>query len=86
MWLDETLSPCPFCGGKAAFRMKPFKRETGVCYSTLYIQCTVCAAQTRPETVKVLDEDSDLKRFFDYVDPAEYVLRDAWNRRAVDGA
>ena len=44
---------CPFCGGSAALRIKFFAKKEGTDILTEFIQCEVCGASSRHETVKV---------------------------------
>lgn len=44
---------CPFCGGSAALRIKFFAAKEGTDILTEFVQCEVCGASSRHETVKV---------------------------------
>lgn len=69
--LNNTLKPCPFCGGKA--RIYDATRPDGYCnYTVKFVQCTQCHAKTEERTCD--------RYYGDYCTDEE--ITELWNRRA----
>lgn len=74
---DQELKPCPFCGGQAAIRRTPHKKEYGpVVY---YARCTEC--DSRGSLVRI-EIDMPLERRLLEMAHAKGLAAEAWNRRA----
>ena len=80
MELDETLKPCPFCGGKAKilipharFMLKKFH------YHTVVVACTYCESMTK---LFALDNQTGSQLFNEeHEKKAIHQAVNAWNKR-----
>ncbi len=80
---DEKLKPCPFCGGKATFRLETAQIYSGVSDYRLGVECINCGIHS-PHTyaVKKMFRGGGFLTTQDERDKAV----EAWNRRANDEA
>ena len=77
--MDQTLKPCPFCGGRAEIVKKEIYLDYGY-----RVDCTQCGTKSNvvlvnhPKfTYNGLDESTRYTN-----DQAQRVVAEAWNRRA----
>ena len=81
--MNESLKPCPFCGGKAMFltiRNKPLHSDVGVMFK---IKCMKCGTEPPKsyECEMYMDQDGGIRTGKDERTKATA----DWNRRANDG-
>lgn len=81
--MSEELKPCPFCGGKAKFKIATSSSTSMQKGFRFNIACSKCRASF-PKTYEVehtLAENGDMIAI---TDEREMAVK-AWNRRANDG-
>ena len=66
---NETLKPCPFCGGEAVLK------DSFLSDDSFIVRCTKCYAQTDAFIMGIDDVPNDELA-------AQDMAREAWNRRA----
>ena len=81
--MNESLKPCPFCGGKAMFltiRNKPLHSDVGVMFK---IKCMKCGTELSKsyECEMYMDQEGGIRTGRDERAKATT----DWNRRANDG-
>lgn len=81
---DNKLKPCPFCGGKARFKIKGYMSSNYSAGFSCTIECSACGCTPIPKPHDLsltMDENGEVK-----MTDASIVLRDnmilAWNQRA----
>ena len=72
----EKLKPCPFCGGKAVFKVGCKKGRI-----TLRIACKRCHAKSKRYDSEASGNEYETQTYFEVI---KKKAMEAWNRRAND--
>lgn len=72
--MNETLKPCPFCGGVAEYVEREYKTYLNKwTFKKFLVRCTQCRVMT--DSISGAENDYDTCRI---------KVRDLWNRRVQD--
>lgn len=76
------LKPCPFCGGKAVFKIQKMGSADDLLFADIAVGCSKCKLRlpVRYSLVVKANENGEIS-----IRNEQQKAADAWNRRASDG-